>query len=222
MNIVKKTTMEAWVSVLAAILKNGRSFTDRDARTCCEIADLTLVVEDPAGDVAAPVERMQRFKTWVYPGKEELRNIIITQRDQSTLEYLYGPRLFNYQRQYNQIGEFIIPLLEEDPTSRRAVAMIYDPLVDSLITNKETPGLVLVQFRAVRGRLDLTAVIRSNDMFIGWPANIFQLHDLQRYVAERLSIPTGSITTFSISAHIYGDDREAIASVIAEANPKSI
>jgi thymidylate synthase (methanogen type) len=214
MHITTNTVMEGWKQALNHILAKGTAFTGGDGRSCVETLNLTLTIQEPQQDIEAPIEIMQRFDKWVYPRAEEIKHIITAQRDHSAYEYLYGPRLFNYRGEFDQVTEFIVPLLKQDPTSRRAVAVLYDPVQDSKITNKETPGLIMVQCKLQEQVLHMTALIRSNDFFVGWPANIYQLHDLQRYIAKQLEAHNGSLTTISHSAHVYAEHQADIRSLL--------
>jgi len=94
------------------------------------------------------------------------------------------------------------------------MVIIYHPIVDSKVSIKESPGMVSVCFKVLDGKLTLTAVIRSNDMFIGWPANIYQIYLLQKYVAEKLGIATGSLTTISHSAHVFHEYDNEVAAIM--------
>jgi len=53
--------------------------------------------------------------------------------------------------------------------------------------------------------MDVTVIIRSNNLFFGFPANIYQTYILQEYVAQRLNKELGKITLLLLSAHIFED-----------------
>jgi thymidylate synthase len=207
--------MEGWKAALKHILEKGIDFIDRDDRTCREVLNLILVIDDPSKDFKKPIEVMSSFDKWVYPSLEEIEQIIFTKQASATYGHAtYGPRLFNYGNVLNQIDDFIIPLLKSNPTSRRALVCVYDPLLDSKLTTKEIISLTNIYFKIQEGKLHLTFFIRSNDYFIGWQTSLFQMHTIQKYVAEKLGIPTGSITTISTSAHIFKDNFDTIKEVI--------
>ena len=56
--------------------------------------------------------------------------------------------------------------------------------------------------------------IRSNDLFFGWPANIYQIYMLQKFIAEKLKVERGNISTVSNSAHVFKEDLEEINKII--------
>ena len=130
--------------------------------------------------------------------------------------YSYGSRMFNFHRKIDQINNYVIPLLKDNPSSRRAVISIFDPSVDSNLLTSDTPGLLFVDLKLRNKMLNLVATIRSNDFFFGWPANIYQLFTLQKYIAEKLNCGIGSLTTFSISAHLFENQFEHVEKIISE------
>ena len=75
-------------------------------------------------------------------------------------------------------------------------------------------GLTLLHFRIIEGKLHISAVIRTSGFFTGWPANIFQLAKLQEFIANTLSMPSGPITTISLSAHLHTDTFEDVEEVL--------
>jgi thymidylate synthase len=212
--IERPTALDAWKAALDIILKQGVDFVDSDSRVCKELLNLTVVIQHP--DVASdePIELVRKIDKWFYPSKEELINIIFNQYDLPFYEYTYGSRLFGYGKVLDQINGYVLPLLKKHPSSRRACAIIMDPATDMHITNSNTPSLMSVHFRLIDGFLHMTAVIRSNDFFIGWPANIYQLATLQRFLAQELSVKIGPLTTLSHSAHIFLDQIDDVQQVL--------
>ncbi len=212
MEIKEKTVLDAWKKALRYILENGTDFVDRDERNCRETLNLTIIVEEPEEDYEKPIDMMQQFE-WVYPSKEELESIILSKEQPASYEYSYGPRIFNFKG-VDQINTFIIPLLKKDPTSRRAVITLFDPSTDSNLLSKNVPSLLYIYFKIKEDRLTLTCSIRSNDLFIGWPGNIYQIVVLQKHVAELLGIKIGAFTTISGSAHLFHEHFEMVESIL--------
>ncbi len=213
MEIIADKPIIAWKKTLQAIMDKGVDFIDRDKRVCRELLNLLLIIKS-SDDIEDPVDVMKGFKDFVYPSKEEIGNVVLDKNGSSGYGYNYGQRLFNYKNAKNQIDNFILPLLKSNPSSRRAVAMIYDPLTDSEKNKKTIPALLNVHFKIFNGNLDISVVIRSNDFFIGWPANIIQINLLQKYLAEKLKLPTGKITIFSNSAHVFQEHFDKINKII--------
>lgn len=210
MHITLPTATDAWKQALATIEKEGKDFTDDTARTCRELLGITITIQHPDVAVDEPIELVSKNKRWNYPSKEELANIIFNKVDIPFYDYTYGSRLFNYQGNIDQINDYIIPLLKKTPASRRATAILYDPQQDQDPNNRNAPGLISLHFKIDEDKLTMTSVIRSNDMLIGWPANIYQLATLQQYIAEKLGVKQGPLSTISISAHLFLDNKEVL------------
>lgn len=207
MEITNSSAFEIWKEGLSNIMKNGLDYNDNDGRLCREVMNLIIVLKDPANSlIEKPIKKMSGSNKWIYPSKGELSNIMFKEIQAPIYEYTYGGRLFNFSGKFDQLNNFVIPLLTNDPGSRRAILSFYDPVQDSNINNRNTPGIMYVQFRIIKGELQLTALIRSNDLLFGWPANIYQLYSLQKMVAEKLSIKQGDLITISNSAHIFSDE----------------
>ncbi|MFH1400255.1 MAG: thymidylate synthase [Nanoarchaeota archaeon] len=215
MEIRHDTCLKTWKAALKYVLEHGKDYVDNAGRTCKEAINLNLIITSPHGDLSRLIDEMNSFEKWVYPSQEEIINIVFAKRKSEAYHYTLGSRIFNFSNVKNQIRDYIIPLLTSDPQSRRAIVMVYDPVEDSVVLNRETPGLVYVHFKVVADRLVITASIRSNDLFVGWPTNLLQVGKLQEHVAEALDIPAGAITTFSNSAHIFKEHAEQIKAVLS-------
>ncbi|MEM4282499.1 MAG: thymidylate synthase [Candidatus Woesearchaeota archaeon] len=203
--IITRTALEAWKQSLATILKRGMDFMDENNRMCRELLNFGVQIKNPEQDITRPMQLLNTFGNWKYPPFDEIAKVMLANKLAPDYSYSYGPRLFNFQGKINQINDFIIPLLKEIPNSRRAVLSLWDPKEDSNVMKRDIPGLVMIDLKLRENRLNLTAVIRSNDFFFGWPANIYQIYVLQDYVRKKLGCDAGSITTFSTSAHIFHD-----------------
>ncbi|MFA6073761.1 MAG: thymidylate synthase [Candidatus Woesearchaeota archaeon] len=214
MELINDDVMALWKNALTLVIKQGEEFKDNDGRICLEENNLVLTLTESTPKISEPIERMIERKKWIYPSKDELSNIMFKEYQAPTYDYTYGRRIFSFGDTLDQINSFIIPLLKEDSSSRRAVIVLYDPIEDSNITNKNSPGIIYIQFRIKQNKLCLNCHIRSNDLFFGWPANIYQIYTLQKFIAEKLKIERGNISTISNSAHVFKDDLEEINKII--------
>lgn len=207
-----KTATEVWKKILSVIMKEGDSFKDRRGRICKETLNVSATIQTMEG-IIKPIETLNKFNKWVYPTPEQIKQSIIYKGESSEYYYNYGKRAFFIDR-VNQIDDYIIPLLKKTPNSKRGIVVFYSPRRDTLPLRKETPGVVMINFNIKNNKLCSTMVIRSNDMFHGWPGNIAQAYFLTKYVADELNYPLGSISTFSISAHIFEEQFEDIKKII--------
>lgn len=212
MEIRGKDAKEVWKKALKHILENGHDFIDRLDRLCRESLNLVLVIEN-SKEITKPIEILNSFDRWIYPPLEELKSFILNKKEIPGYYYNYGERAFNFKG-LNQLDEYVIPLLKRDITNKRGIMIFYDPNRDSLVTKKDTPCIVLIDFKVRNNQLHTTALIRSNDMFFGWPCNIYQTSVLQEYVRKQFGCKLGNLTTISISAHIFEEQFEWIERII--------
>ncbi len=212
--IISGNIVDAWKCALKKVYEEGFDFVDDNGRICREIINLLIRVEDPSKDISKPIRILNDFGRWKYPSLDEIAQVMLSNKLAPDYAYSYGPRMFNFQRKIDQINDFIIPLLRENPNSRKAVVSLLDPVEDANILKSATPGLVMIDFKLREGRLNMTAIIRSNDLFFGWPANVYQLYVLQDFVRKKLDCKIGSLNILSISAHIFEDQFKYIKKVL--------
>ncbi|MCF7872249.1 thymidylate synthase [Candidatus Woesearchaeota archaeon] len=214
MEIVKDKTYDLWRAALDFVKTEGVDYRDNEGRTCREVSNLVLVLKNSVVGVDVPIDTMKKSKKWIYPSKDELSNIMFKEIQVPIYEYTYGGRIFNFAGQLDQINEFIVPLLRNDSSSRRAVIIVYDPMQDSQAINRNTPSIIYLNFRIKDHLLHLSAHIRSNDLFFGFPSNIYQLAKLLDFVSKELGVANGSISIISNSAHLFLEDLQDIEEVL--------
>jgi thymidylate synthase len=196
--------MNAWKDSLERIQAQGFSFTDDEQRQCHEAENFTVTITD-LSDVETPLQWVRAQSKWYYPTNEELKQTLFSTQEE-TGRYSYGARIFSFQSKKNQLDEYVIPLLQEHPQTRRALVVLADPIVDAQ-SERNFVSLLSVWFRIIDSKVCVTAVLRSNDFLLGWPANIYQTHLLQKYVADALGLACGSVTSLSLSAHYFSDEK---------------
>lgn len=122
--------------------------------------------------------------------------------DQANPDYgAYGPRIIE------QVGD-CVDILHTDPTTRRAVIAIWNK--DDLTHTGDRPCTVFLQFlirdNGFGNALQLHAYMRSQDVWLGVPYDIFMFTQLQHTIAFILGIPVGQFAHHVTSLHIYERD----------------
>lgn len=187
---------DAWRACVERIASEGVSYVDQEGRSCKEERDVVLTLRD-ASDAKKLVERLRAGLPWLYPSTDELRSVFFSMTSVAS-GYSYAPRLFG---ETDQLDGFVIPLLERSPESRRAVIVPYDPLVDSRLDSNDVPSVLSMTVRRLGNGVALTVLLRSTDVFLGLPANLYQLRCIQEYVAERLGVECAELTVVCANAH---------------------
>lgn len=130
--------------------------------------------------------------------------------DGETANSAYG-YILQKKHGFDQI-EKIIELLKKDPASRRAVLNINVPNEHVIETKDEMCTIALV-FYVRNNKLNCTGIMRSNDVNFGLTYDITYFTQLQKYIADRLGIATGSYTHFTTSMHFYDGDYDLIKKI---------
>lgn len=130
--------------------------------------------------------------------------------DGKTNNSAYG-YILQQKHGFNQL-ETIIELLKNDPTSRRAVLNINVPNQNVESTHDE-PCTIALNLFIRDGKLNCTGIMRSNDIIFGLTYDITYFTQIQKYIASRLNIPTGSYTHFATSMHFYDKDYDKIVNI---------
>jgi thymidylate synthase len=149
------------------------------------------------------------------PLENEISDFSKYSDDGETLFGAYGHRLRN-DFGFDQI-EAGIEILRNDPASRRVVLNMFSPS-DLGATSKDIPCNTSIFLKVVGGKVDITVINRSNDLFLGIPYNVFVFGLLQRYVAQKLSREIGTQRHFTDCLHLYQRDLERANEVVSENN----
>lgn len=119
--------------------------------------------------------------------------------DKVTVNGAYGARIFRGElSQWDQVKK----LLMRDPDSRQAIISIYEPR-DLFLSSLDIPCTCVLQYFIRNGHLNCITYMRSNDIYLGMPYDIFSFTMLQEMLAVELNVELGSYTHMVGSLHIY-------------------
>ncbi len=120
----------------------------------------------------------------------------------------------------DQLGA-LVKLLKEDPTSRHGVVVTWDPGQDGLSLNnkkKNVPCPYTFTVNIIGGRLHLHNIVRSNDMVLGFPADVAGFALLQLILAQKLGVLPGIYSHSISNAHIYDNQYGAVKELLKRKN----
>ena len=116
-----------------------------------------------------------------------------------TVNGAYGARIFGGENsQWDQVKN----ILCKDPQSRQAVITIHQPR-DLFSSSLDIPCTCILQYFIRNGRLNGITYMRSNDIYLGMPYDIFSFTMLQEMLAVELDVDLGYYTHMVGSLHIY-------------------
>lgn len=212
--VTVKTATAAWELLMEKLGKQQQSGfiqPSRAGNVVGEILNSITVIEDPTqGFVDSPDRNLSiRYAIgelmWYLSGSNQLSSIQPYSKfwnqlsdDGETLNSAYGHRI------YTKFGfdqwEHVKEILRNDPLSRQAVIHIKD--ADNTPT-KDLPCTLNLQFHLREGQLHMTASMRSNDIWLGFPFDVFCFTSLQIKMAMELGVKVGEYTHFAGSLHLY-------------------
>lgn len=118
--------------------------------------------------------------------------------------------------------EFVANELIKDNNTRRAVLTIWHP---NPISTKDYKCTLTFVFNIRNGLLNTTVLMRSNDLFLGRPYDLFNFSTMSfrllcRLRESGLNPELGFLTLNSVSAHIYESDYSKIEDILKSKRTK--
>lgn len=202
--VAAQTIAEAWVEIIYRIRTFGKLRLTQRADKWQQLVDLMVTIESEPEEFDFP-DYLPFDRAFL---SEYINQMLYPDRaaESELVKYTYGSRLRSWFG-VDQIEALIQKIIKE-PRSASMVLSLWDAEKDLVMGN--SPCLNHIKFYIDEdGRLNLTATIRSNEMYAAWLANAMQLKALQRYVISEvnnlsdLDLIEGVLTTISQSAHIY-------------------
>ena len=213
MELILNDLQSGYVALVKQLLDYGQPVMVRDQLTT-EITAATLIFPYPDSIMLpvgtgrainlklATVEALQLVAgesrgDLVLKAAPEFVNVLV---DPTDLDYgAYGPRLAG------QLAE-VVALLRRDPTSRQGIATIWHQ--GDLTHVGDRPCTIFMHFMIRNHRLELHTHMRSNDVWLGTPYDVFAFTQLQLTMARALQREPGQYVHHATSLHLYDRNRE--------------
>lgn len=111
---------------------------------------------------------------------------------------------YGWQWKRNDQLNKVVNQLKSNKETRQAVISIYDGKeIDTY--SKDTPCTYAVQFTILNNKLNMTVLMRSNDLWYGFCNDQYCFSRLQEMVSIELNIEIGSYYHFAHNLHIYNN-----------------
>ncbi|KPI15673.1 thymidylate synthase [Actinobacteria bacterium OK074] len=140
---------------------------------------------------------------WIFDYNGGLRQYA----DDGVLRGAYGPRMRRWAGHVDQLAE-VVRTLREDPDSRRAVIQLYDPARDAA-GHRDVPCTLGFRFHLRQGRLHMATTMRSQDVWVGFPYDLFFTTVLHELMAGWVGADLGTYHHYVDSLHLYERDMPA-------------
>ncbi len=217
---------EAWLYTLAAIEREGWDVKPRGMMTK-ELPQYSVAV-----DMLAPVLTFKERKLhypfmaaealWILTGDNRVETIAPYNKhisqfsdDGKTFAGAYGPRILDQL-------DYVVETLKNDPDTRQATLTIWSPRPEP---SKDIPCTVAIDFKIRHGRLNVHVFMRSSDVWLGLPYDVFNFSMIGAMVCGMLNrdVDTGSqlilggLFLTAASSHLYernfGDAKRCLDSL---------
>lgn len=204
---------EVWEETLHLLLKQPEhAIAPRGQRTQ-EILAANLWVEDLRSNILVNTGRDLNYRfmvaefLWIALGLNDV-NVIARYNsrmrefsdDGETLYGAYGKRL--HMQWPNLLEKF-----KRDLASRQGVAIIFDSQ-DTFQATKDVPCTIGLQFLVRDYKLNCIATMRSSDIWLGLPYDVYTFSQLAICMASELGVNTGWLNLNLGSVHLYEENLE--------------
>lgn len=206
-----------YAALLKDIMENGyRETNERTGHVCASLPGMGMKFDLSEGFPLLtlrkiPLKVFIAEQVWFLMGKQDLDWLQDFTKiwddfaeENNCVEAAYG---YRWRKHFgrDQIGG-LVKLLQDDPSSRHGVILMWDPADDGLAggtKKKNVPCPYTFTVQIIGGRLCLHLVIRSNDMILGNPHDVGGFALLTHFIAQKLGVRVGHLTVSISNAHIY-------------------
>ena len=217
-----KTADEAFIQWYKLLSSQNDCSKSRDGDVVGEAINAITVIEDPTRCIMTNDLRKMSLRyafgemLWYASANENIHNTIDKftkvweglSDDGVTVNSNYGyciKKKFGFD-QY----EYVKQILKNDKNSRQAVIHIKDARNTIENPTKDLNCTVCLQFLIRDEKLYLTSYMRSNDLWLGFPYDVFNFTALQILLSMELEVGLGAYTHIDGSLHLYKRDFDKV------------
>lgn len=215
-----RTIDDVWEQWFEKLSSCNTLESSRDGDVVGEVINAITVIEDPTRCIMQnkirkmPIRYAIGEMLWYASGVNELREIgkytSAWERmsdDGRTVNSNYG-WCIKHKFGFDQY-EYVKRLLQEQANTRQAVIHIKEPRDTFRSPTKDLNCTVCLQFFVRDEKLYMTTYMRSNDIWMGFPYDVFQFTALQVLLSMELGVGLGTYTHIAGSLHMYKRDYDA-------------
>lgn len=210
-HVQAQSANDAWLRALGMVLYRGVMVSPRGATTI-ELPHLTSII-DMHRPVVTIKERGLNYRFmaaeayWILSGDDSVAGVVpynsqLLRFSDNGLNFAgaYGPRIAD------QLS-YALNTLVKDPDSRQAGLTIWVPNPPE---SRDIPCTVAIWFQLRGGLLNVHVFMRSNDLWLGFPYDVFNFSMLGHLAAGLLRdrgvrCQAGALYHTTVSAHLYDD-----------------
>lgn len=228
--LTARSANELYSAACRTVLREGTIVSPRGMATT-EVLGAHLCLTDPRRRlVDLPPARVinPAFAVaealWILSGSDdawifEFNRVLSRYADDGRLQGAYGPRMRRWGGRIDQLDQ-ARRLLQRDADSRQAVIQLFDPDRDTR-GHRDVPCTLGYRFFLRSGRLHMHTTMRSQDLWLGFPYDVFAATLLQELMAGWLGVELGEYHHHVDSLHLYADHLATAATLPTPAAPSA-
>lgn len=201
-------------ALLSHVMNKGDVVAPRD-QVCVEIRNVTITMDDPTDVLAINCSRGLNPRIAAYEALSLISGVSIPEKIiaiSPTFKRFVNPESDEFDGAYGPRTKWQIPRvirkLQQDEHSRQACVVLWRP-DDLFRSTLDLACTVYLNFAIRKNKLLMTTHMRSQDLWWGWPYDLFQFTQLQHTIANTLAIEVGTYTHVVDSLHFYSRDTQA-------------
>lgn len=205
---------EIYLEIIKRVIERGRLVSPRGLPTL-EICPAHLVLYNPCQRYLRITKRninpafAVAEAIWILSGSDDdwiytFNKNLCRFADDNVLKGAYGPRIRRWQGHLDQL-DAARKLLKRQPETRQAVIQIYDPAIDYK-GYRDVACTLNHRFLIRDGYLDMYTTMRSQDVWLGMPYDVFSNTLLHELLAGWVECKIGNYHHRVDSLHLYSHD----------------
>ena len=111
---------------------------------------------------------------------------------------------YGWQMYRNDQLDYVIAKLRNEKDTRHAAISIYD-CKEHKNYRKDTPCTYAIQFTIYNDALNMSVLMRSNDLWYGFCNDQYCFSMIQKLIADRLNMEVGEYYHYAHNLHLYND-----------------
>lgn len=212
-----ETGVTGYREVVDYVVRYGTKRSPRGLPTR-DVGPLTVVIEDVSKSLPLGVGRNVSRKIAAAEAVQLIGGFslphLLTNASPNFKQFLEPDTQLFYGAYGDRVGtqlNSVVHKLMRDPDTRQAVITLWNPALDNAPGHLDYPCTVALHFSILDDYLELTTVMRSQDVWLGAPFDWFQFTQCQQTVARACGIAPGRYRHITLSTHIYETNLPAVA-----------
>lgn len=200
--IISATLGEAWIKSMTEIIDFGSVISD-DGEMLKEVCDLFVLIHSLDEDDGILQKYADQKRIALMKEKYATCGLV------GDYDIDYGSYIYDDGSKHVDQVERVKNKIVRKRDSKSATIKLHKP------DDEKLPCLTSLDFRLREGKINMTVNYRSQNVFASQPGNLLALRNIQRDIANSLSVDLGVVHLLVVSAHIYEKDIQIATNILS-------